>query len=539
MGDTKVGILVVCRSASTRLKNKLTLEVCGKTLIEHTVDRLETAACDTLIICTTTDRSDDIFESIFSAKNVPVYRGNPRDPFRRMYNCALEYGLTHFIYAGADDVLLDPLLCSVMSSRVCHTKADMTWMSGIVCGFSPYLFSTLGSRRLIQELGDEIVTIPEKYMQDMTGFVVDNVSNSAFDYLKRPDIRATLDYAEDFEFFRQIIEALYGNGDTYTNADVMSYLVNHENTIKINQFRHVEWLRKQDSEYKPIADQKQQKVTKFIGRELEYVTAVLKSKEWSNHTGSWTRNLETVFAHRFGVKYGVAANSGTSTLHACLVAAGVKAGDEVISPALTVIMDTTATLHANAIPVYADICHDTWTIDPEDIKRKITEKTKAIIVVTLYGLPVHYDEIMQIANTHGICVIEDNAECFLSTYNGTLTGTIGHMASYSFENSKHVSCGEGGIVITNDRDKARTVRKLCGHGFRNLSADDGRVVQAAGLDVSSPKFLRHDVVGWNYRLSEFCAAVALGQVENLDRLVTRAMVEAMTCQDVSKHHRCR
>ena len=128
------------------------------------------------------------------------------------------------------------------------------------------------------------------------------------------------------------------------------------------------------------------KVTKFAGNELEYITSVLEAETWSStycSGQSWSRSLEIAFAKKFGTKYAIAMNSGTSTLHACLIAAGVKAGDEVISPALTVIMDTTATLHANAIPVYADIREDTWTIDPEDIKRKITPKTKAIIVVTI------------------------------------------------------------------------------------------------------------------------------------------------------------
>jgi len=264
------------------------------------------------------------------------------------------------------------------------------------------------------------------------------------------------------------------------------------------------------------------KASKFAGNELDYVSRVLNADNWSStycSSQSWVRSLELAFSEKWGVKYAIAMNSGTSTLHACLVAAGVKAGDEVISPALTVIMDTTTTLHANAIPVYADIREDTWTIDPEDIKRKITAKTKAIIVVTIYGLPVHYDEIMAIAKEHDLSVIEDNAECFLSVYKGQLTGTIGHFSSYSFENTKHLSCGEGGIVLTNDESGAAIVRKTGGHGFMSLGATESRVVQAAGLDVSDPEFKRHDMLGWNYRMPEFCAAIALAQLEKIDHLV--------------------
>ena len=131
------------------------------------------------------------------------------------------------------------------------------------------------------------------------------------------------------------------------------------------------------------------KATKFVGNEMNYISKVIDAETWSStycSEQSWARSLEIAFARRWGMKYAVAMNSGTSTLHACLVASGVKAGDEVISPALTVVMDTTATLHANAVPVYADIREDTWTIDPEDVKRKITDKTKAIIVVQLLYL---------------------------------------------------------------------------------------------------------------------------------------------------------
>jgi len=283
------------------------------------------------------------------------------------------------------------------------------------------------------------------------------------------------------------------------------------------------------------------RATKFTGNELEYLTRVLEADTWSSTyctRQSWVRSLEITFAAKWGMKYAIAMNSGTSTLHACLVAAGVKAGDEVISPALTVVMDTTATLHANAIPVYADIREDTWTIDPEDVRRKITPKTKAIIVVTIYGLPVDYDEILAIASEFGISVIEDNAECFLSMYKGKLTGTIGHFSSYSFENSKHISCGEGGLVLTNNESVAALVRKTGGHGFMSLGAGESRVVQAAGLDVSDPELKRHDTLAWNYRMPEFCAAVALAQVEKIDSLVELRIKAAQHYQAVLKETNC-
>lgn len=273
--------------------------------------------------------------------------------------------------------------------------------------------------------------------------------------------------------------------------------------------------------------------TKYLGNELKYLKKVLCAESWSATSGSWNKVLEGAFAKKFGVKYAIALNSGTSTLHAALEAAGVEPGDEVISPALTVIMDTTATLHANAVPVYADIDRETFNIDPRDIEKRITPKTRAIITVSLYGLSADMDPIMKIAKRHKLVVIEDNAQCFLSRYKGRLTGTIGHIASYSFENTKHISCGEGGMIITNNGDYARSARKIGGHGFKNLKADEGRI--RLNQDVfQSPYYKRHDILGWNYRLSEFNAAVALAQLERIDELLTLRIKAARLFIEVMK-----
>ncbi|MDR2410548.1 MAG: DegT/DnrJ/EryC1/StrS family aminotransferase [Bacteroidales bacterium] len=260
------------------------------------------------------------------------------------------------------------------------------------------------------------------------------------------------------------------------------------------------------------------KRSKYLGNELEYLKKVLAGESWSATGGSWVNGLEKSFAQKIGTRYGVAFNSGTSTLHAAVEATGIGPGDEVISPAITVIMDSSATFHANAIPVYCDILEDTFTMDPVDLEKKITPKTKAIIPVAIYGLSCDMDAIMTIAKRYGIPIIEDNAQAVLSKYRGRVLGTIGHMASFSFENTKHISCGEGGMILTNDEKYAETVRKIGGHGFKNLQADEGRV--RLNTDVfQNPDYKRHDVLGWNYRLSEFNAAVAFAQLERVDELV--------------------
>ena len=232
--------------------------------------------------------------------------------------------------------------------------------------------------------------------------------------------------------------------------------------------------------------------SKYLGNELKYLSKVLEGTAWSATTGSLVHGLEAAFAEKIGVRYGVAANSGTSTLHMALEAVGVEPGDEVISPALTVIMDTTATIHANAVPVYCDVDEHTFLMDPADFERKITPKTKAVIVVSLYGASPDYDRILSIARKHNIAVIEDNAQAVLSTYHGKTLGTFGDLASFSFENSKHISCGEGGMIITDSEIYAKIARKLGGHGFKNLEADEGRVRYTNKEMFQNPMYKRSD-----------------------------------------------
>jgi len=233
---------------------------------------------------------------------------------------------------------------------------------------------------------------------------------------------------------------------------------------------------------------------KRIGKkERQYVLEVLDSQFRSSAGSNMTSRLEKAFAERIGVKYAIAHINGTATIHSALAAAGLGPGDEVIVPSLTYWATVIAVLHANAVPVFADIDSETFNIDPLDILRKVTPYTKAIIPVALYGLSPDMDTIMDIAQEHKQKVIEDDAECFLGYYKGKIVGSIGHMASFSFQSSKHITSGEGGMVTTNDE----------------LLEDD----------VQDPKYARHVSLGFNYRLPELCAAVALAQTERIDELV--------------------
>jgi perosamine synthetase len=269
---------------------------------------------------------------------------------------------------------------------------------------------------------------------------------------------------------------------------------------------------------------------RFGDEELVYIKEVLDSGFGSSTTGNMNQRLEAAFAQRFGVRYAITHANGTATMHSCLAAAGVGPGDEVIVPALTVISTGSVVLHQNAVPVFADIRPDTFNIDPADVARKITPRTRAIIPVGLYGLPADMDPIMELARQHGLTVIEDNAQCFLGLNRGRIAGTIGHMGSFSFENSKHMTTGDGGIVITNDEMLAKRIRKFHGLGYSTIEATDGRVRLHID-DFQNPNFLRHDAFGWNYRLPEVAAAVGLAQLGRLDHYVAQRQAIAQLYLD--------
>jgi len=258
---------------------------------------------------------------------------------------------------------------------------------------------------------------------------------------------------------------------------------------------------------------------KFNGNEQQYVIEALDSDLVKDK--SFNLRFEEAFARKFSCKYAIAVNSGTSGLHAALYAAGIKPGDEVIGPGLTVVMDAWAMLHLGATPVFADVNRETMTIDPEDIRRKITKKTKAIIVVSLQGLSVDMDPVMEIAKEYNLIVIEDSAQTVLGTYKGRVAGTIGHINVFSFENKKHMTCGsEGGMIVTDDEELAVRARKFAGLGYKHMTATAGRTSLAMST-VQDPNYERFDTVGLNYRLNEVSAAVGLGQLERIDEIVSR------------------
>jgi perosamine synthetase len=254
------------------------------------------------------------------------------------------------------------------------------------------------------------------------------------------------------------------------------------------------------------------------GNELKYLQEVLGNSD-DVKKNPFTDRLEEAFCNKYGVKYAIAVNSGTSGLHAALVAAGVKSGDEVITTPFTVVVDSTVPVIMGAEPIFADIDPETRNIDPKSIQERITKKTKAIIPVAHDGLPYDIDEVKKIADENDIIVVEDDAQAMLAEYKGRYVGKDANITMFSFERTKHVSTGEGGMLITNDEDLATKARKFAGMGFKNLSARKSDLVAGVPLEYQTPSYERNDAVGLNYRFNEFLAAIALAQFEIADERV--------------------
>jgi len=244
------------------------------------------------------------------------------------------------------------------------------------------------------------------------------------------------------------------------------------------------------------------------------------------HSVGITARLEREFAQRFGQKYGIAHCNGTATMQSALMAAGVGVGDEVIVPTFTVFSTPAAVLHCNAIPVIVDVEPDTWTISIEAIRAHLTPRTKAIIPVAICGLPADMEAIMALAAEHNLVVIEDNAQCVLGYCKGRVAGSMGHFASFSFQSSKTITCGDGGILICSDEELALRARKAATLGFKDLTLRPGDNVVPEELRCH-PHYQRHDTLGWNQRLPEVAAAVALAELERVEELAEMRTYAAM------------
>lgn len=254
---------------------------------------------------------------------------------------------------------------------------------------------------------------------------------------------------------------------------------------------------------------------RVIGKEEENaVVEVLRSGILSKYLGSWSddfyggpqvRQLEKEWAKFYGVKHAIAVNSATSALYCAVGAIGTEPGDEIIVSPYTMCASATAPLIYNAVPVFADIEHEYYCLDAEDIERKITKRTRAIIVVDILGQPYDAEKVNAIAKKYGLYVIEDNAQGPLASFKGKYAGTLGDIGIFSLNYHKHIHCGEGGILVTNNDELAERLRLIRNHAES--------VVEKKGVtDIVN-------MLGFNFRMTEIEAAIAREQLKKVEWLV--------------------
>lgn len=248
------------------------------------------------------------------------------------------------------------------------------------------------------------------------------------------------------------------------------------------------------------------------GNERKYVLDALETN-WISSMGPYLTRFEEATARFVGARYGVACSNGTTAIHLALAAAGVGPGDEVIVPDFTLIACANMVILAGAKPVFVDVDARTWGLDPRLIEAKLTNRTKAIMAVHMYGHPCDMDPILDLARRRRLVVLEDCAESHGAEYKGRKTGGIGTVAAFSFYGNKIVTTGEGGMVVTDDKAVADRARLLRNQAFEE------------------PRFVHHDI-GFNYRLTNLQAAIGLAQVERLAEKVERKREIARTYLDL-------
>jgi perosamine synthetase len=237
----------------------------------------------------------------------------------------------------------------------------------------------------------------------------------------------------------------------------------------------------------------------LAGNEKHYVNECIETG-WISSAGKYVAEFEKQFAIYCGAKYAVGVCNGTVALHLALVAMGIGKGDEVIIPNFTMIASAFAVCYTGAMPVFVDAERDTWNIDADLIESKITSRTRAIMPVSIFGLPCDMDSIISIAHKHNLLVIEDAAESHGAEYKGRRTGTLADITTFSFFANKNITTGEGGMVVTNNQDlykKALYFKNLC-------------------FPIDGPRTYLHQDIGFNYRLTNIHAAIGLAQTEKAD-----------------------
>lgn len=323
-------------------------------------------------------------------------------------------------------------------------------------------------------------------------------------FLQRLGDKQEIDGQQEFFYLCNIVDGQIGTGQgpefqagTQYKGEYKIKWIDLKNLPEIN-------LKPEEVKNKIIQQAILDKINHSIvdNEDIQNVVAVLKSGFLSKPDGGLkVIEFQKIMAELHGKKYAFAVNSGTSALHCAVGALGLQKDDEIIVPALANIADCSVVLQEGGNPVFVDISPENFNIDPTKIEEKITPRTKAIIAVHMYGQPAKIKEIRKIADQHGLVLIEDCAQAAGAKYDNKYVGSFGDLSCFSLYQTKHIICGEGGVVMTNNNKYAQIITSIANNGIikRDLDAYD------------------YDRIGFNYQLTEMQATLAIGQLERLDR----------------------
>ena len=248
------------------------------------------------------------------------------------------------------------------------------------------------------------------------------------------------------------------------------------------------------------------------GNELRYVTECIEST-WISSKGKYTDTFEKNFAAFTGAAYATSLCNGTVALHLALLVLDIQPGDEVIVPTFTYIASVNAVMYVGATPVFVDSLPQTWQMDPADVERKITGKTKAILAPHIYGHPCEMDALLEICRRYHLLLVEDCAEAIGSKYKNKFVGTFGDIAAFSFFGNKTITTGEGGMVVSNSKALIDRAKKLKNQGLSDTE-------------------YWHDVIGYNYRMTNICAALGVAQLERIEDIIANKLRIASVYRDI-------
>ncbi|MDD5253475.1 MAG: aminotransferase class I/II-fold pyridoxal phosphate-dependent enzyme [Candidatus Nanoarchaeia archaeon] len=466
------------------------VDLNGKKFLEYQIESLKKSYINDIILCVSSKKEIEEYFHDGSSHGVKLTYSeelNPLGTAGAIKKISKLIGDETFIVLNGDVYFEDGLKDLIEKHRYNKEKENILLTVGYV--------KVENSKALIAGLIDSEYIIKTLLKEKVMDF--NNLTNSGV-YILEPIILSFIKENEKVSLESQTFPLLYEKNLVAGELLAAKYFVDIGTIERLKSFRV---YLKNPVKQIPVAE------IFLNGKELDYLSDCLNTN-WISSAGEYIKEFEDGFAKFIGSLYGVATNNGTSAIHLALAAVGIEKGDEVIVPSLTFISTANAVKYCNAVPVFIDSDRFSWNIDPKKIEEKITSKTKAIIVVHLYGNPCDMNPIMEIARKHHLIVIEDAAEAHGAEFKNQRVGSFGDISCFSFYGNKIITTGEGGMCLTNNKDLADKMKYLRDHG------------------MAPEKKYWHDSIGFNFRMTNMQAAIGLAQLEKIDELVSKKVENA-------------